>query len=315
MCGQTGKKLIGRLHLCTVKGLLAQMQLYGNCRMLSSEFVVPDFVSTELGGTIRLECKLVGQYRWYAIAWKKTSEDGTVKQLVNLPIDTRQPEWNKEASNIYGFRYSPIINMDGEITEFSLKIKNVDCSDRGKYSCIVTGNFPEKTKDVTVEAISLPTSPTIEYDKLVIERNSTFELTCEAEIGLPSSNIVWLRKTKDSNVFERLDDQGRSAVTDITACEKRESSSIDIFVSDESDGSIYRCALHGRHNEAKFYDEVKVELAEIPTTADPGNDSDCDGTVCISENKDPTTNDSGNSSTVRVYSFILLSLSLLYQSL
>ncbi|KAK6173025.1 hypothetical protein SNE40_016564 [Patella caerulea] len=252
--------------------------------LIHGEFIVPSAITADLDETVILECRLEGNYRWYAISWQKQTEDGTSDIIVTLPVDTKQPDWNNQMDAYYRQRYEPIINSNADVLEFSLRINGLTCVDRGTYSCNVMGNFPVKSKSTEVTVTSVATRPDINYDELSLERNSTFDIECEAEVGFPPGELVWLYKAQDSPVFHILGDEEAQETNSITPCRRSAVKKHRLEVTDDVAGSTFRCALRGRHTEIDFFDDVKIQLTGLPTTPEP--EPECDGVVCITENDD-----------------------------
>lgn len=108
-----------------------------------------------------------------------------------------------------------------------------------------------------------PEKPVINNDVIIVDENSTCELECEVLAGLPPVNLVWLISTPGSSKYEPMENLPERIVKEGPDCRPRVIQSVQLIVTKENSGSMFRCKV--KSSKADFitddlYDEVEVKI-------------------------------------------------------
>lgn len=103
----------------------------------------------------------------------------------------------------------------------------------------------------------------IHNDVVIVDENSTCELECEVLAGLPPANLTWLISTPESSKFEVIENLPAKIVKKGSDCRPRVIQHVQLLVTKENSGSIYRCQVEGTMSDVikrDLYDEVQVKI-------------------------------------------------------
>lgn len=116
-------------------------------------------------------------------------------------IPTPKIEWRREGNPLGNSDERVLFENFGK----SLKIKNVDVDDEGKYSCEVSSEIGETQMSTFNLKVGYPPHFTVEPQSVNITVSGTYEIKCEAE-GSPEPVIQWFFNGK---TLENSDDLRR----------------------------------------------------------------------------------------------------------
>ncbi|XP_071111311.1 nectin-1-like [Haliotis cracherodii] len=247
--------LIGNIATCAFL-----MTVYTS--MVAGDFEVPEAAEGYIGQSTTLQCKLEGYHRWYVISWIRRRPDGSEVTIVRLPADSKTPEWATGVDYSFKSRIRQKITIETELTEFTLVLRNLQCSDRGMYVCKYVGTSTvQKVLHLSVKVDAM--RPSIHYNYLVIEVNSSLIVDCKAKVGYPPKKLTWFYRSKGHDRFEVIPNNRPMREIKNNECDIYATQPLEIFANTNATHVIYRCAFEGDYNRNNMYDEVSVRLPAV----------------------------------------------------
>nr|XP_022325259.1 uncharacterized protein LOC111125588 [Crassostrea virginica] len=131
-----------------------------------------------------------------------------------------------------------------------------------------------------------PEKPVIHNDVVIVDENSTCELECEVLAGLPPTNLTWLISTPESSKFEVIENLPAKIVKKGSDCRPRVIQHVQLLVTKENSGSIYRCQVEGTMSDVikrDLYDEVQVKIPDPVLPSSPAYTFSCEDGDCLSD--------------------------------
>ncbi|XP_046342531.1 uncharacterized protein LOC124123264 isoform X1 [Haliotis rufescens] len=230
--------------------------------MVAGDFEVPEAAEGYIGQSTTLQCKLEGYHRWYVISWIRRRPDGSEVTIVRLPADSKTPEWATGVDYSFKSRIRQKITIETELTEFTLVLRDLQCSDRGMYVCKYVGTSTvQKVLHLSVKVDAM--RPSIHYNYLVIEVNSSLIVDCKAKVGYPPKKLTWFYRSRGHDRFEVIPNNRPVREIKNNECDIYATQPLEIFANTNATRVIYRCAFEGEYNWNNMYDEVSVRLPAV----------------------------------------------------
>ncbi|XP_046342533.1 uncharacterized protein LOC124123264 isoform X3 [Haliotis rufescens] len=157
--------------------------------MVAGDFEVPEAAEGYIGQSTTLQCKLEGYHRWYVISWIRRRPDGSEVTIVRLPADSKTPEWATGVDYSFKSRIRQKITIETELTEFTLVLRDLQCSDRGMYVCKYVGTSTvQKVLHLSVKAVEV--KPATERHDCMKTGSCAMEAVADGEHNRGSSSTL-----------------------------------------------------------------------------------------------------------------------------
>ncbi|KAK0042238.1 hypothetical protein Bpfe_028293, partial [Biomphalaria pfeifferi] len=208
------------------------------------------------------------------------------------------PEWSKDIPPSLQSRIQPVITVQPNHVEFNLHIRNVSCADDGQFRCIAITPQGEIISTAELNVVAEPTKPDIINTYIPKMEHGMITLECKANTGLPPRMLLWYYKEQGADYFSILNDQN-DIVEETDGCLVLSTRTVDVIISAQSRGTLFRCGYRGYIQKSGLYDEIVYSHEETApqmgeVRVEPKLASTCEGPMCQNDGNSSQDNQKPN---------------------